>query len=103
MPRAGYGIGSDLSFFADRSRVLATIGRIAGNQWNVSCANDIDSLEEIMGKYQEQSALLNPHLEEMVSPLFEGLLRIYLPLLESQKHNPHQVSIRWSSLVELFI
>ena len=76
----GSGYGAELTFFSDRDRVNSAIRSVCSEAWASNYTSDQDSLALMLGKYQEQSTLLNPYLEELISPLFSKILDIAMPI-----------------------
>jgi hypothetical protein len=78
--KEGSGYGAEITFFSDRHRVNSAIKNVCSEDWASTNTSDQDSLALMLGKYQEQSTLLNPYLEELISPLFSKILDIAIPI-----------------------
>ena len=68
------GVGSEITFFAaeDREEALQLIRSLCTGKddgASLDAQRNVEQLGKILSKYQEQSTLLDPHLEELVKPI----------------------------------
>ena len=67
---------ADLSFFVDRPLVVQFILACCGDSWETTFQTQFERVSILLGKYQEQPVLLNPHLTEMLSPITTRMLEM---------------------------
>lgn len=70
--------GCELSFFLeeDKAEALSLVARLCDASENASAdakAAAVQRLGALLGKYQEQATLLDPHLEQLVGPAMRAL------------------------------
>ena len=94
-------IKSEISFFIEREEVASYIIAVCGQDWKNPFHAKWDWLVNTISKYQELSTVLNPYLEELVTPLTICMLDILksLNLSVDKPDIQNQVSIIWNILL----
>ena len=70
-------IKSELTHFVDYDAVQDTIFKFCLPEgWDVYWDQKWEWLVAIVSKYQEQSSLLNPHLENLITPICNRLIEL---------------------------
>ena len=69
-------VTSEISFFVEHLEVTTFVHGLCDINWQHTWRERWEWFTITISKYQEQSNILNPHLEEIVSPLTECMLKI---------------------------
>ena len=70
---------SELSFFSHRENVNLLIGQLCSEKlltWETAWKEKWEWLIQVISEFQEQNNLLNPYLEEIISPITNKILLI---------------------------
>lgn len=80
-------VANDQSFFAEKEQVLAYVAQLCAGQKGEREAILAD-VTKILLKYQEQPHLLGPHIEDLVHPVNESLVKYLIDTPVAEQVRP---------------
>ena len=86
-------IKSELTHFVEYEFVSESIQIFCGQSWESAWDQKWESVVVAVSKYQEQSTLLNPHLESLVTPICTQLVILMESFGVFEKQRPDQARI----------
>lgn len=82
-------VKSEISFFKEHIECISVIKNFCESDWEQHYNEKREWLNITMIKYLEQPSLLNPYLEDLVTPLSETMLRIVSSVTISEESKNH--------------